>query len=61
MREAVSKEANIHGDDAFALLEYLGAGSAGSLVLLPPGQDIKVDCDPCLTTSLHSAFETCPA
>ena len=39
MREAVSKEANIHGDDAFALLEYLGAESAGSLVLLPPGQD----------------------
>src|SRR6185437_15912442 len=40
MREAVSKEANIHGDDAFALLEYLGAESAGSLVLLPPGQDV---------------------
>lgn len=41
MREAVSKEANIHGDDAFALLEYLGAESAGSLVLLPPGQDVN--------------------
>src|SRR5690242_6976857 len=40
MREAVSKDANIHGDDAFALLEYLGAESAGSLVLLPPGQDV---------------------
>src|SRR5581483_2095554 len=39
MREAVSKEAHIHEDDAFALLEYLGAESAGSLVLLPPGQD----------------------
>ncbi len=39
MREAISKEAKIHGDDAFALLEYLGAESAGSLVLLPPGQD----------------------
>lgn len=30
MREALSKEARIHGDDAFALLEYLGAESAGS-------------------------------
>jgi serine/threonine-protein kinase HipA len=41
MRGAVSKEANIHGDDAFALLEYLGAESAGSLVLLPPGEDVN--------------------
>lgn len=40
MREAVSKQANIKGEDAFALLEYLGAESAGSLVLLPPGQDL---------------------
>ncbi|MBS0420008.1 MAG: HipA domain-containing protein [Proteobacteria bacterium] len=40
MREVVSKQANIKGDDAFALLEYLGAESAGSLVLLPPGQDL---------------------
>jgi serine/threonine-protein kinase HipA len=39
MRAAISKEADIHGDDAFALLEYLGAESAGSLVLLPPGQN----------------------
>ncbi len=40
LREAISKEANIHGDDAFALLEYLGAESAGSLVLLPPDKDL---------------------
>ncbi len=40
LREAVSKEANIRGDDAFALLEYLGAESAGSLVLLPPERDL---------------------
>jgi serine/threonine-protein kinase HipA len=40
LREAVSKEANIRGDDAFALLEYLGAESAGSLVLLPPDRDL---------------------
>jgi len=38
LREAVSKEADIRGEDAFALLEYLGAESAGSLVLLPPGR-----------------------
>jgi serine/threonine-protein kinase HipA len=36
LREVVSREADIRGDDAFALLEYLGAESAGSLVLLPP-------------------------
>jgi serine/threonine-protein kinase HipA len=38
LRQTVSKEAGIKGDDAFALLEYLGAESAGSLVLLPPGE-----------------------
>ena len=37
LRQAVSKEAGIKGDDAFALLQYLGAESAGSLTLLPPG------------------------
>ena len=37
LRQAVSKEANIKGDNAFELLEYLGAESAGSLTLLPPG------------------------
>jgi len=36
LRQAVSKEAGIKGDDAFALLQYLGAESAGSLTLLPP-------------------------
>lgn len=40
LRQAVSKEAGIKGDDAFALLEYLGAESAGSLTLLPPGVDL---------------------
>lgn len=38
LREVLSREAGIRGDDAFALLEYLGAESAGSLVLRPPGQ-----------------------
>jgi serine/threonine-protein kinase HipA len=37
-RLAISKEARLSADDAFALLEYLGAESAGSLVLIPPGQ-----------------------
>jgi serine/threonine-protein kinase HipA len=41
LRVAISKEANIDGNDAFALLEYLGAESAGSLVLLPPGEDTQ--------------------
>jgi serine/threonine-protein kinase HipA len=41
LREAVSREADIRGDDAFALLEYLGAESAGSLVLLPPDMDAR--------------------
>ena len=37
LREALLKESGIKGGDAFALLEYLGAESAGSLVLLAPG------------------------
>lgn len=41
LREAVSQEAHISGDDAFALLEYLGAESAGSLILLPPEKDVR--------------------
>jgi serine/threonine-protein kinase HipA len=36
LRETITKEAGLKGDDAFALLQYLGAESAGSLVLLPP-------------------------
>jgi len=37
LRQAISKEAGIQGEDAFALLQYLGSESAGSLTLLPPG------------------------
>lgn len=40
LRQAVSKEAGIQGEDAFALLQYLGAESAGSLTLLPPGHTL---------------------
>ncbi|HKX43295.1 MAG TPA: HipA domain-containing protein [Burkholderiaceae bacterium] len=42
LREVVSKEAGLNGDDAFALLEYLGAESAGSLVLRAPGQPAEI-------------------
>ncbi len=38
LREVIQREARIQGDDAFALLAYLGAESAGSLTLLPEGQ-----------------------
>jgi serine/threonine-protein kinase HipA len=38
MRDTVAKEAGLQAQDSFALLEYLGAESAGSLVLLPDGQ-----------------------
>ena len=37
LRQTIAKEAGVRGDDAFALLEYLGAESAGSLTLVPPG------------------------
>lgn len=38
-RELIAGDARLHDkDDAFALLAYLGAESAGSLTLLPPGQ-----------------------
>lgn len=39
LRETTAMEAKLAGpQDAFALLEWLGAESAGSLTLLPPGQ-----------------------
>jgi len=38
LRETLVKSAQLKGDDAFSLLAYLGAESAGSLVLLPPGE-----------------------
>ena len=40
LRQSVSKEAGIKREDAFALLQYLGAESAGSLTLLPPGEGL---------------------
>ena len=40
MRTAISAKAKIAEADAFALLEYMGAESAGSLVLLPQGAEM---------------------
>lgn len=40
MRTTMAAKANIAQADAFALLEYMGAESAGSLVLLPPGAEM---------------------
>jgi serine/threonine-protein kinase HipA len=39
LRELIAADARLRShEDAFALLEYLGAESAGSLTLLPPGE-----------------------
>lgn len=38
LRQSVCREAGIRGEDAFALLQYLGAESAGALTLVPPAQ-----------------------
>lgn len=60
LRETVSKEAGIKGDDAFALLAYLGAESAGSLVLLPTGEQapprigLQALCDATLSQHIRN-------
>ena len=43
LREAVSREARIRGEDAFGLLTWLGAESAGSLTLLPPDHPLPAE------------------
>ncbi|MFO1337064.1 MAG: HipA domain-containing protein [Burkholderiaceae bacterium] len=44
LRRIVARDAGIRDhEDAFALLEYLGAESAGSLTLLPPGTSVPRD------------------
>lgn len=46
LRQSIAKEASIKDpDDAFALLEYLGAESAGSLTLLPPQSELPETFD----------------
>ena len=46
LRELIAEDAHLRNhDDAFALLEYLGAESAGSLTLLPPGLVPQSDGD----------------
>ncbi len=44
LRRGVAQDAGVKDqDDAFALLQYLGAESAGSLTLLPPGVPLPQD------------------
>lgn len=45
LRLAISGEAHIKGDDAFALLEYLGAESAGSLTMVPPDKPLPAEAE----------------
>lgn len=64
LREAISREAGIKGEDAFALLEYLGAESAGSLSLLPPDKgppssgELKVLTDEALSARIEKLPRT---
>ncbi|PZO12240.1 MAG: type II toxin-antitoxin system HipA family toxin [Burkholderiales bacterium] len=55
MREVLSKEQHVGAGDAFGLLERLGAESAGSLVLLPPGNPGAESGDQLLTNEELSA------
>ena len=43
LRTAYASEAKLAAEDAFGLLAYFGAESAGSLVLLEPGQERKAE------------------
>lgn len=46
LRELIAADARLRShEDAFALLEYLGAESAGSLTLLPPGESPPTPSD----------------
>lgn len=38
LRQTIAKEAGLQSEDAFSMLEYLGAESAGSLTLLPDAE-----------------------
>jgi len=55
MRELISREQGVAPSDAFGLLERLGAESAGSLVLLPPGSPEAERGDQPLSASELSA------
>ncbi len=43
LREVIAKEANLIAEDAFGLLAYFGAESAGSLVLREPGKPMSAE------------------
>jgi serine/threonine-protein kinase HipA len=51
LRQALSNEAGLASDDAFALLQYLGAESAGSLTLLPAGRTLEPKCGAIVLTN----------
>ncbi|WP_236574199.1 HipA domain-containing protein [Hydrogenophaga sp. PBL-H3] len=55
MRELLGREQNVGASDAFGLLERLGAESAGSLVLSPPGGPQPERGDQALTLEELSA------
>ena len=60
-RAILSKEAKIDREDAFGLLQYLGAESAGSLVLLPPGTpDAPRGTTPLSDAELHTRIKNLP-
>ena len=62
LREAVSREAGISGEDAFALLGYLGAESAGSLILTYPQatQPVRGGLKPLLDDELSRRIQNMP-
>ena len=43
LRDVIAKEAGLKTEDAFGLLAYFGAESAGSLVLREPGNDAPIE------------------
>lgn len=63
LRELIAADARLRDkDDAFALLEYLGAESAGSLTLLPPGQvpDAQAQLQPLAYEELSRRISNLP-
>jgi len=63
LRELMATDARLRDkDDAFALLEYLGAESAGSLTLLPPGQapDVLAQLQPLAYEALSRRISNLP-
>jgi serine/threonine-protein kinase HipA len=63
LRELIAADAHLRNhDDAFALLEYLGAESAGSLTLLPAGEvpDVRHELKPLSYEELSRRIQGLP-